>query len=88
MLDAFADAYFLYVHAKPLAFPRRDGDQHRAHARAYADLENPEERDEYFKMHSARYFELLRLPYFDLVRMTILDPMHNILLGKTLLSAI
>lgn len=28
-----------------------------------------------------RYFVLLRLPYFDPVRMTVIDPMHNLLLG-------
>ncbi|OCH86190.1 hypothetical protein OBBRIDRAFT_814722 [Obba rivulosa] len=39
------------------------------------------ERDEFFKAHAARYFALSRLPYFDPVRMSVIDPMHNILLG-------
>ncbi|TDL25412.1 hypothetical protein BD410DRAFT_813632 [Rickenella mellea] len=38
-------------------------------------------RKKLFKEHHARYYELSRLPYFDPVRMTIIDPMHNILLG-------
>ena len=28
-----------------------------------------------------RYSVLLRLPYFDPVQMTVIDPMHNLLLG-------
>jgi hypothetical protein len=35
----------------------------------------------FFKEHGARWTELARLPYFDLVRQTIIDPMHNLLLG-------
>ncbi|KAG2365895.1 hypothetical protein BDR07DRAFT_1275829, partial [Suillus spraguei] len=34
-----------------------------------------------FEEHGARWTELARLPYFDLVRQTIIDPMHNLLLG-------
>lgn len=31
--------------------------------------------------HGCRYSVLLELPYFDPIRMTIVDPMHNLLLG-------
>ena len=39
------------------------------------------ERDEFFKTYGVHYTELNRLPYFDAIRMTVVDPMHNILLG-------
>ena len=32
--------------------------------------------------HGVRYSELSRLPYFDPVRMHLIDPMHNLMLGK------
>ncbi|KAG1819314.1 uncharacterized protein BJ212DRAFT_1268161, partial [Suillus subaureus] len=56
-------------------FPRRDGEQHKKHAREYANLES-KERDKFFTKHSARWFELIHLPYFDPIRMTVIDPMH------------
>ncbi|KAI0038536.1 hypothetical protein FA95DRAFT_1505463 [Auriscalpium vulgare] len=62
-------------------FQPRSGQDHREKAAAYAELDDPKEREAFFKEHSARYFELSRLPYFDPVRMTVFDPMHNILLG-------
>ena len=66
-----------------IAFEARSGASHRLHAQEWQRL--PEgDREEFFKNHGARYFELSRLPYFDPVRMTVVDPMHNILLGKLL----
>ena len=38
----------------------------------------------FFKEHSSKWFELSRLSYFDPVRMTVIDPMHNILLGMSI----
>ena len=35
----------------------------------------------FFSQHGVRWTELARLPYFDLVRHTIIDLMHNLLLG-------
>ncbi len=68
---------------KSLAFPSRDGEAHRRHAQEYANLGNDSKAKEaFFKEHSLRYFELTRLPYFDPVKMSVIDPMHNILLGK------
>ncbi len=66
-----------------ISFPTRDGDTHRQQAQEYAALGNDTKaKDAFFKAHSLRYFELTRLPYFDPVKMTVIDPMHNILLGK------
>ncbi len=40
------------------------------------------DRDAFCRNHGVRNSELLRLPYFNPIQMTIIDPMHNILLGK------
>ncbi|KAH9928238.1 hypothetical protein B0H21DRAFT_712161 [Amylocystis lapponica] len=63
------------------AFPLRDGEEHRHLAKEYLQQPDRELREAFFKEHAVRYYELSRLPYFDAVRMTIIDPMHNILLG-------
>jgi hypothetical protein len=64
-----------------IAFEACDSATHCLHAQEWQRL--PEgDREEFFKKHGARYFELSGLPYFDPVRMTVVDPMHNILLGK------
>ncbi|TFY53003.1 hypothetical protein EVJ58_g9693 [Rhodofomes roseus] len=65
----------------PEAFPPRTGEEHRRHAKAYAEAASTSERDKIFKETQARWFELHRLPYFDPIRMSVIDPMHNILLG-------
>ncbi|TBU21201.1 hypothetical protein BD311DRAFT_679081, partial [Dichomitus squalens] len=49
--------------------------------RVALSLEDKKERDEYFKQHGSRWSELMRLPYYDCVAMTVIDPMHNLLLG-------
>ena len=64
------------------AFPPRDGKEHSRKAQEYAKLADKQQRDTFFAEHATRYFELSRLPYFDPVKMTIIDPTHNILLGK------
>jgi hypothetical protein len=64
-----------------IAFEARDGATHRQHAEEWQKLPDGD-REDFFKEHGARYFELSRLPYFDPVRMTVVDPMHNILLGE------
>ena len=33
--------------------------------------------------YGIRYTELLRLPYFDSPRFSVVDPMHNVLLGTS-----
>ncbi|KAI0366608.1 hypothetical protein BV20DRAFT_913843, partial [Pilatotrama ljubarskyi] len=61
--------------------PARDYQRHRELAVEWKALESQKERDEHFKQHGARWSELMRLPYYDCVRMTVIDPMHNLLLG-------
>jgi hypothetical protein len=36
----------------------------------------------FFAEHGAQWTEFARISYFDLVRYTVIDPMHNLLLGK------
>ncbi|TFK50448.1 hypothetical protein OE88DRAFT_1735998 [Heliocybe sulcata] len=59
----------------------RDGEDHKARCWRWKQLSTQEERDGWFQHFGARWTEFARLPYFDLVRFTLIDPMHNILLG-------
>jgi hypothetical protein len=65
----------------------RTSEEHRRLAKEYRRLPDNEKND-FFNEHAMRYFELSRLPYFDPVRMSIIDPMHNILLGESLFLSI
>ena len=69
-------------------YPARTGEEHRRLARQYRDAEPgvyPGQREYLFKENGTRYYALSRLKYFDAVRMSVLDPMHNILLGELVL---
>ena len=63
--------------------PKRDGKEHRKKCFEWKDLPPPE-RDKFFSIHGVHWSELARLPYFDIVRQSIIDPMHNLLLGQSL----
>ncbi|KAI0309474.1 hypothetical protein OF83DRAFT_1158491, partial [Amylostereum chailletii] len=63
------------------AHPQRDGQSHKDHAQAWRDLDSKAARKKYFDEHGVRWTEFARLRYFDPVRMTVVDPMHNLLLG-------
>ncbi|KAL5536439.1 hypothetical protein ACEPAF_261 [Sanghuangporus sanghuang] len=66
------------------AYPPRTNEEHRSQARAYKAARPGDGSNEHkglFKEHSSLYYTLSRLPYFDAIRMSVLDPMHNILLG-------
>jgi hypothetical protein len=58
--------------------------EHKRLATEYHALPDDKLKASFFKEHSAKWFELSRLSYFDPVRMTVIDPMHNILLGMSL----
>ncbi|KAF9468338.1 hypothetical protein BDZ94DRAFT_1279853 [Collybia nuda] len=47
----------------------------------WKSLKSESEQTEFFSTHGVRWTELARLKYFDLVQYTIIDPMHNFLLG-------
>ncbi|KII83669.1 hypothetical protein PLICRDRAFT_180270 [Plicaturopsis crispa FD-325 SS-3] len=62
-------------------FPPRTGEEHRKNCYTWKNMKTDKDREEFFAAYGARWTEFARLPYFDLVRYTIIDPMHNILLG-------
>ncbi|EIW74493.1 hypothetical protein CONPUDRAFT_67603 [Coniophora puteana RWD-64-598 SS2] len=62
-------------------FERRTGSEHRQHAHEARALVDETERQTHFDKYGIRWTELARLPYFDVVRQTVIDPMHNLLLG-------
>ncbi|KAJ7744275.1 hypothetical protein DFH07DRAFT_925148 [Mycena maculata] len=62
-------------------FPARSGEEHRRLAKEYRDISDPQEKEDFFTIHGVKWTEFARLYYFDLVRYTIIDPMHNLLLG-------
>ncbi|KAJ7782582.1 hypothetical protein DFH07DRAFT_864942 [Mycena maculata] len=47
----------------------------------YKDLSTAEEKEYFFAQHGVRWTEFAQLDYFDIVRYTVVDPMHNLLLG-------
>jgi hypothetical protein len=64
-------------------FRARTHDEQLKYAQEYASCPTQAARDAFVKQHASRWFELARLPYFDVTRMIIIDPMHNLLLGKS-----
>lgn len=64
------------------AYRPRTGEEHRNLCFQYRDLSTDKERDEFFSKHGVRWTEFARLKYFDIVRFTVVDPMHNLLLGE------
>lgn len=56
-------------------------EDHLKHAREWKALGNKKERDEHFKEHGSRWADIMHLPYYDCIKMTVIDPMHNLLLG-------
>ena len=66
-----------------IGYSARSGKEHRESAFEYLEADD-DRRAEIFEQKGSRYTELARLPYFDAVRMTVIDPMHNMLLGMSL----
>jgi hypothetical protein len=62
-------------------FQPRDGEEHRRRCFESRNLDSDDQRQTFFDKYGVRWTELARLPYFNLVRYTIIDPMHNLLLG-------
>ena len=62
--------------------PRDDSD-HRRIAEEYLNCKTAQSRKDLERKHGIRYSILIELPYFSPSRMTIIDPMHNLLLGTS-----
>lgn len=79
--------------ATPEAFkegslPPRTNEQQRDYGAQYCGCQTKSTREAFVKTYATRWSELSRLPYFDMVRMIIIDPMHNLLLGKSVLTTV
>ena len=64
-------------------WPKRSMDEHQRKGMEWKHAKTQVERSKIEREHGVRYTELLRLPYFDSARFSVIDPMHNILLGTT-----
>lgn len=60
----------------------RDGDMHKELGEEWRNALNKKSRDYIEFNHGVRFSELFRLPYFDPVKMHLVDPMHNLMLGR------
>lgn len=63
-------------------WPKRDLKDHKEQGMKWKHAITLAQRHEIEREYGVRYSELLRLPYFDTIRFTVIDPMHNILLGS------
>ena len=54
---------------------------HRQHALAHKNCKTAQQQKLIEREYGCRYSILLELPYYDVVRMSVVDPMHNLLLG-------
>ena len=65
------------------AWLERQGLEHKSLGKKWLNgCSTKKEREEIEFQHGVRYSELFRLPYFDPIRMHLIDPMHNLMLGK------
>ena len=60
---------------------KRSADNHRQNGMSWKHAITLSQRHEIERKYGVRYTELLRLSYFDTSRFTVVDPMHNMLLG-------
>ena len=67
----------------PEVWPCRSVEEHREKGFEWKHSKTLSARHKIEQEYGARFSELLRLPYFDTVRFSVVDPMHNILLGTT-----
>lgn len=57
--------------------------EHQRKGMEWKHAETQVEHSKIEREHGVHYTELLRLPYFDTAHFSVIDPMHNILLGTT-----
>lgn len=69
------------------AFKARTNEEHRELGEWYHNLTTANARKNFVKEFATRYTQLSRLPYFNIVEQVIIDPMHNLFLGKHILVA-
>ena len=64
-------------------YPQPTMQENREAASLWLTATNAAAQEAFEKESGVRWSQLHRLPYFDLVRCTVVDPMHNLLLGTT-----
>ena len=62
-------------------WPNRSMNDHRRKGFEWKHAKTQAEHQKIEREYGVRFTELLRLPYFDCARFSVVDPMHNILLG-------
>ena len=62
-------------------WPNRSMNDHQRKGFEWKHAKTQAERQKIEREYGVRFTELLRLPYFDCARFSVVDPMHNILLG-------
>jgi hypothetical protein len=62
-------------------FPERTAQEHRQLAEEHRNLGTQAEKEAFFATHGVHWTEFARLKYFDIIKWTVVDPMHNLLLG-------
>ena len=71
-----------YSNFNRLEWEPRNAEQHHRVASAYCLAKTASEREKLERDYGIRYSVLNELPYFDASHMTVIDPMHNLLLGS------
>ena len=61
--------------------PKRTLDQRRIQGMAWKHARTMTDRNKIEREFGVRFTELLRLPYFDTIQFSVIDVMHNVLLG-------
>ena len=87
--------YILYVFCFPAKFgekvdyggfeknsPRTD-QEHRQIAQSLPEQSTSTKRQTLESKNGVWYTELMKLPYFNIISFTVINPMHNLLLGTT-----
>ena len=70
-----------YSGFNPTTWPKRSVEEHRRKGMEWRHANTLTSRQKIEREYGIRFTELLRLSYFDTVRFSVVDPMHNVLLG-------
>lgn len=63
-------------------WPKRDLSDHRKQGMNWKHAQTLKKQQDIERVYGIRFSELLRLPYYDSIRFSVVDPMHNVLLGS------
>ena len=72
-----------YSGFNPTSWPKRNMETHKTKGMEWKHARTQTSRTKIERECGIRYIELLRLPYFDSPRFSLVDPMHNVLLGTS-----